>query len=126
MMESVIKLLIFFWIAKTTYNTKNFERRLYSVVYSKKFDCENEVFSKFRESKIFIIHISVVIYLVEIRTNDHTDDDYAFRKSSEYEHIEVVRYLLNTDIESFSNNEIVRNVVINHKLTKFYEKFGIK
>ena len=64
--------------------------------------------------------------MVEKGSDIHLDHDYVFRWSNENGHIEIVKFLLNFDLEYFSNNELARNIVIKHKLIEFYEKFNIK
>ena len=39
---------------------------------------------------------------------------------------EVVKFLYNSNLKYFYNNEFEKNVVIRHKLVEFYEKFKIK
>jgi ankyrin repeat protein len=70
-------------------------------------------------------HIEVVKFLIEKGANIHSYIDSAIVLSSNNVHIEVVKFLFNVDLEYFSKNEIARNIVIEHKLVEFYEKFEI-
>jgi hypothetical protein len=50
----------------------------------------------------------------------------ALKLSSENRHNEVIKFLINSDLEYFSKNIIAKNIVMKHKLIEFYEKFNIK
>jgi ankyrin repeat protein len=70
-------------------------------------------------------HIEVVKFLVEKGADIHAEDDHALTWSSVNGHIEIVKILLNSDLEYFSKNQTALNIVKEHKLIEFYEKFGI-
>jgi hypothetical protein len=55
----------------------------------------------------------------------HAEDDYVLRSSSYHGNIEVVKFLLNYDLEYFFKNKIAIDIVKKHKLIEFYKKFGI-
>ena len=79
----------------------------------------------------FIISVNIgniknIEILLKNGADIHDRDDRALRWSSYNEHIEVVKFLINTDLEYFSKNEIAKNFVIKHNLIEFYEKFDIK
>jgi hypothetical protein len=92
--------------------------------------------------------------LVEKGANVHAYNDYAIIKSIErgvtdvakywlkrkkllddrdllmYKHykryIDVFGFLINSDLNYFINNEMIKNIIMEHELIEFYEKFGIK
>jgi hypothetical protein len=63
--------------------------------------------------------------LVEKGANIHSRDDFALELSSGNKYIDIVKYLLNTDLEYFSKNQKAIDIVKRHKLIDFYDKFGI-
>ena len=71
-------------------------------------------------------NIEVVKYLVENGANIHAKYDEALSRSGFFNQIELVKFLINSDVEYYCKNEIARDIVIEHNLTEFYEKFDIK
>jgi len=63
--------------------------------------------------------------LIEKGANIHARDDDALRWSSYYGYIEVVKFLINSDLVFFSKYKNSIEIVKKHKLSEFYEKFGI-
>ena len=120
---------------KINKNNIDFNSDSYNIILTEKINIKHNIkkYVKYINdiNKIFIKSVKIgnirnIDILIEKGANIHTVDDYALRYSSHYEHIEVVKFLINSDLEYYCNKELAKNMVIKHNLTEFYEKFSIK
>jgi ankyrin repeat protein len=72
-------------------------------------------------------NINIVKFLVKYKMVDiHIDDDIAIKSASEHHNKKIIRILIKSDLDYFSNNLHIKSIVSMYKMDEFYQKFGIR
>lgn len=107
-------------LIRDTIYKKKIKKKIYDkcIVHGKQ-----EFYNMFITNEIDYNYIKNLLIEKKIRIF-YTKNDWPKWKKF-LENIEIIKFLLNLDLDYYCNTEFAKKAVILHKLTEFYEKFGI-